>query len=561
MRFTARTFVWTDQEVLPLVVDGFLPWHPWLAKTSWHECHVHVRRPAPSPAPPEAATCRGGAEGRVSRSSDVIRTPHTMVWVGDTVVPRPPRTREDNVGDVRQDMLPTSRAAPIKRTPSMEMTRVRMRTVEDEEDLGWTDGIRKTTMQLDKSMERTNPPGGGADLVSSVLNVANNIIGAGTLTLPFALKQASLVSGAMLITATGWFTAYSFLLLTRCCETTQCFDYREMGRLALGERFGILQQAIMMLYTMGACTSFVVLIGDFLPGVFASPHVSRHLTAGMKAVLTDRANALILCGFTILLPLSMVRNLNMLRHSSMLGLLSILYTVAVICEKFFSRLADGEPMPAVQVWDFSWRDLVALPLVSVAYTFHYNAPRYYQELEGRGPVKAKALVAGSLSLCWFVYIISSTCGYLTFGAETSGNILLNYVPSTTVALAQLGLVLHVFTSYPLVFNSWRRSFHALAFPSRPLSQTRLYLYTSIGVSLTVFVGWLLPEIETVMGYNGSVFGAWIVYVFPALMNLKLRKQKIQPLEYHLTWTMLVFGVVLSFGGAITTFLGRSGKLG
>mmetsp|Transcript_11127 Transcript_11127/g.68494 ORF Transcript_11127/g.68494 Transcript_11127/m.68494 type:complete len:459 (+) Transcript_11127:149-1525(+) len=458
-------------------------------------------------------------------------------------------------------MLPTSRVAPIKRTPSMELTRVRMRTVEDEEGVEWTDEIRKTTMHLDESMERTHPPGGGADLVSSVLNVANNIIGAGTLTLPFALKQASLVPGAMLITATGWFTAYSFLLLTRCCETSQCFDYREMGRLALGERFGILQQTIMMLYTMGACTSFVVLIGDFLPGVFANPHVSRHLTAGMRAVLADRANVLILCGFTILLPLSMVRNLNMLRHSSMLGLLSILYTVAVICEQFFSRLADGESMPEVQVWDFSWRDLVALPLVSVAYTFHYNAPRYYQELEGRGPIKAKALVAGSLSLCWFVYIISSTCGYLTFGAEASGNILLNYVPSTTVALAQLGLVLHVFTSYPLVFNSWRRSFHALAFPNRPLSQTRLYLYTSIGVSLTVFVGWLLPEIETVMGYNGSVFGAWIVYVFPALMNLKLRKQKIQPLEHHLTWIMLVFGVVLSFGGAITTFLGRSGKLG
>eukprot|EP00963_Diacronema_lutheri_P014432 scaffold2877_cov377-Pavlova_lutheri.AAC.4 len=458
-------------------------------------------------------------------------------------------------------MRPPGRVAALKRTPSMEMSRVRVRTAEEEAEQDETDPFWKLPVSLEKGEDKWNPKAGEADLVSSVLNVANNVIGAGTLTLPFALKQASLVSGTILITATGWFTAYSFLLLTRCCEASHCFDYREMGRLALGERFGILQQTIMMLYTMGACTSFVVLIGDFLPGVFASPHVTQHLTAGMQAVLTDRTNILILCGFTILLPLSMVRNLNMLRHSSLLGLLSILYTVAVICEQFFAKLAGGTTMPEVQVWDVSWKDLVALPLVSVAYTFHYNAPRYYQELEGRGPAKARALVGGSLSLCWFVYIISSTCGYLTFGSETSGNILLNYVPSTTVALAQLGLVFHVFTSYPLVFNSWRRSFHALAFPNRPLTQVRLYIYTSAGVTSTVFVGWLLPEIEAVMGYNGSVFGAWIVYVFPALMNLKLRREKIQTLEYHLTWTMLLFGVMLSFGGAITTFLGRNGKLG
>ena len=81
-----------------------------------------------------------------------------------------------------------------------------------------------------------------ASIASSVFNLVNNIIGAGLLTMPWALRESSLVTGLVLISIVGFFNAYSFMLLAKCCDLSGTFSYKEMGARTLGRKWGILIQ-------------------------------------------------------------------------------------------------------------------------------------------------------------------------------------------------------------------------------------------------------------------------------------------------------------------------------
>ena len=47
------------------------------------------------------------------------------------------------------------------------------------------------------------------------------------------------------------------------------------------------------------------------------------------------------------------------------------------------------------------------------------------------------------------------------------------------------------------------------------------VYSLIFVTLHLVIALLVPQVQVVLGYNGSVFGTMIVYILPALMALKL----------------------------------------
>jgi hypothetical protein len=64
-----------------------------------------------------------------------------------------------------------------------------------------------------------------ATFASSAVNIVNNIIGSGLLTLPWALREASVAGGLALLTVVGVTAAFSFHLLARCCVATGVFRY------------------------------------------------------------------------------------------------------------------------------------------------------------------------------------------------------------------------------------------------------------------------------------------------------------------------------------------------
>lgn len=109
---------------------------------------------------------------------------------------------------------------------------------------------------------KPDPLGEGvADMAGSVFNLINNVIGAGMLTLPYALRKATPITGLAVFTVVAVVNAYALILLARCCQLAGTASYREMGERALGRTAGILVQTMVLCYACGSCISYVILIG------------------------------------------------------------------------------------------------------------------------------------------------------------------------------------------------------------------------------------------------------------------------------------------------------------
>jgi amino acid permease len=96
--------------------------------------------------------------------------------------------------------------------------------------------------------------------LSTIVSVIANLVGAGLLSLPFTFKRAGIVPGAVSMCLMAGLNAFSMMIIARCCELSGVFTYKGIGEKALGGVSAKVITAIMALYTLGSCVSFVVLL-------------------------------------------------------------------------------------------------------------------------------------------------------------------------------------------------------------------------------------------------------------------------------------------------------------
>lgn len=73
-------------------------------------------------------------------------------------------------------------------------------------------------------------------LPGSMFNLANSIIGAGVLTLPYALHQTGLLLGLLLLLLFATLSACSLLMLDRSCRLTSATSFASLGAAAFPSR-------------------------------------------------------------------------------------------------------------------------------------------------------------------------------------------------------------------------------------------------------------------------------------------------------------------------------------
>lgn len=463
-----------------------------------------------------------------------------------------------------------------------------------------------------------------ATVFGTTVNLANTIIGAGLLTLPFAIYvSGGLLNALALFVLVAAGSACGFLYLIECCEDHGVFTYKEIGERALGVGWPV--ELMKMLYTFGTCTAYMVLIGDFVTSLSAeiAPGDSRFLRQ-LHDVFSSRTSSTILVAAALCFPLSLLRSLNALRFTSLLAIACIAYTVLAVAGTFavkhHFRVADS-----VRLTSFSPTILGCLPLMGVSLTGHYNAPRLYYEMRDRSESKSRAVVAGAIATCVVCYSVMALSGYLMFGDRVDGDILNNLSSTGSVAvLARLALLVTIVFSYPLVFNAVRSSAHEFVHgwrshrpparapapgllpdslrppeASKQLSLAQAAVYSCAFVTLHVAIALAVPQVEVVLGYNGSVFGTSIVYMcvlrphappraaprrvltvhgrrprdhsLPALMVMKTRERRRRETPIVLAddrvraggltagpILLLIFGLLMLVGGVVSTALYSTG---
>eukprot|EP00854_Cymbomonas_tetramitiformis_P007252 gene7252-8639_t len=432
---------------------------------------------------------------------------------------------------------------------------------------------------------------GGCSLNASVFNLVNNVAGAGILTLSAGMGAGvGWVPAIVICVAMAGVSAYTFSIAGVSCHLAGKSTFTGVWTKSFGPRTSWFVDAIVCALCLASCIIYFGILGDvFTPIVqavgsyFGSPHITRNCTIILFAGL--------------LLPFALARNIDFLSRVSLVGFGSILYTILFMVLRCFdgSYAADSawaSSLPATlapdlgaqALWTFNRAALVLMSNLGLALIAHYNAPKYYAELEDRSPRKFSIMVSCAFFILCIFYLASMgsgvllqsafsrdapqqyfliTCGwkgltkpvdseivgareltnvfpdnyagYGTFGANAQPNILLNYHPDDILAsIAKIATGLSVLAGFPLQFMGIKEAAQRLL--RRINNDVAAWLRKTdrpaplVFCLLTVmtFVATTLPDIGFIASITGALLGAAIVYIIPPMLYVALLRKRKTP---------------------------------
>lgn len=282
---------------------------------------------------------------------------------------------------------------------------------------------------------------------SSTVNLVKTIIGAGLLAIPFAFRNDGVVIGALLTLIAAVTSGFGLFILAKCSKTlinprnSSFFTLCMLTYPSLSPLFDL----AMIVQCFGVGLSYLVLIGDLFPGLFGG-----------------EPRFWILLSSLIIVPLCCLKKLDSLRYSSIIGLFALAYLSLLIVTYFAHdtllthdyKSYRGE-VCWFKVYDFKGL-LSTFSIIVFAYTGSMNLFSIINELKENSMANITSVINTSITISTAVFLAVGICGYLTFGSNTLGNIMLNYDPdSTWVYVGKLCLGSMVMLSFPLLFHPCR----------------------------------------------------------------------------------------------------------
>lgn len=168
--------------------------------------------------------------------------------------------------------------------------------------------------------------------------------------------------------------------------------------------------------------------------------------------------------------------------------------------------------------------------------------------------KMSRVVWKSTNFCTCIYALIGFFGYVAYnsGVQFSGNILVNFSPSSVSDIIKIGFVLSVAFSFPLAIFPCRVSLYSLLY-KRAYSDTHYYIpeskfrpLTLVIVGVALCLGLMVPSIEVVIGLVGSTIGVAICIIIPAACYMHICKTNIS--EKQLAQVMIALGLLIMILG-------------
>ena len=322
--------------------------------------------------------------------------------------------------------------------------------------------------------------------------------------MPSALSKMGIFLGIFVIAWAGCTSAFGLYLQTRCARY---FDRGHVSFAALSQltypNASVLFDAAIAIKCFGVAVSYLIIIGDLMPGVvvgFAPGAkdvaflVDRQfwITAFMYALaprtpclplcsrlpacllppsllaFCSRAPCLPACPLTdpprlIVIPLSFLRRLDSLKYTSVIALFSIAYLVILVVAHYIKgdTIASRGTVRVFQ-WAGPVSALAAFPVIVFAYTCHQNMFSILNEIANNSHFRTTTVICASIGGACSLYILTGITGYLSYGDNIKGNIVSMYPTAAAATIGRFAMVILVMFSYPLQIHPCRASLDACA---------------------------------------------------------------------------------------------------
>ncbi|RKO97053.1 hypothetical protein CXG81DRAFT_5267, partial [Caulochytrium protostelioides] len=290
---------------------------------------------------------------------------------------------------------------------------------------------------------------------SSVINIANTVLGSGMLAMPAALASVGMGLGMIMIALFSSFSIFGLTLLaTVAARVGRQSSFFACAQITYPNAAFFFDLAIAV-KCFGVSISYLVIVGSLMPIVVGnlSPELIGTWWSNRSLWIT-----IFLVGMS---PFAFLRRLDSLRYTSALALTAVVYLVYLV-SYFYIAAPEGLP-PHLRWSEIQWfrfdpgTFFTTLPIFVFAFTCHQNIFAIFNELRDNSKPQIRSVIGIAITTAHVVYQIVAVLGYLTFGPHIGSNLISQYPMSNLVIGAQLSMCLLVGLSIPLQIHPARAS--------------------------------------------------------------------------------------------------------
>ncbi|XP_023551708.1 amino acid transporter AVT6C [Cucurbita pepo subsp. pepo] len=373
-----------------------------------------------------------------------------------------------------------------------------------------------------------------ASVSGAVFNVSTSIIGAGIMSIPFALKILGIIPALLLIAFVAFLTDISVEILVRFTHSGDSTTYSGVMKESFGPIGSIATQVCVMITNLGGLIIYQIIIGDVLSG---NKEGEKMHSGVLQEWFGDqwwnaREFSILFTAVLILLPLVLFRRVDSLRFSSFISVVLAVVFVGISSVMAIMAIVHGKTKSARLIpkldKDTSVFDLfTAVPVIVTAFTFHFNVHPISSELAK--PSNMIIAVRIALLLCAIIYFAIGIFGYLLFGESLMSDILMNFDESGDAVgavlndVVRLSYAVHLMLVFPLQNFPLRLNINEFLFPKKAPLGTDRTRFVAITMPLLVFsslAAIAFPNIWYIFQFMGSTSATCLAFIFPAAIALR-----------------------------------------
>ena len=298
-----------------------------------------------------------------------------------------------------------------------------------------------------------------ASIRSGVLTLLHTACGAGILAMPYAFKPFGLIPGVIMIVLCGACAMQSLFIQARVAK------YVPQGRASfsaltrlINPNLGIVFDLAIAIKCFGVGVSYMIVVGDLMPQIMS--------VWTRNAWLLSRNVQISLIMLFFVAPLSFLKKLNSLRYASMVAISSVAYLCVLVLLHYVAPSDEilrlkGRISYLLPPQSHDLNVLNTLPIFVFAYTCHHNMFSIINEQRSSRFEHVMKIPLIAISLALILYIAIGCAGYLTFGDNIIGNIIMLYPQAVSSTIGRIAIVLLVMLAFPLQCHPARASIHQI----------------------------------------------------------------------------------------------------
>ncbi|XP_061735931.1 putative sodium-coupled neutral amino acid transporter 11 isoform X2 [Nerophis ophidion] len=400
-----------------------------------------------------------------------------------------------------------------------------------------------TLMPLEKNAKE-----GIYSMLSACFNFVNSIIGSGIIGLPYALNQAGLPCGLLLLILVAFITDYTIILLIRGGNLSGTDSYQSLVQSTFGFPGYFILSALQFLYPFIAMISYNITAGDTLTKV-----LERIPGVGPDHLLANRDFVIILTTLLCTLPLSLYRNIEKLGKVSFT---SVVLTGIVLVIVIIRAATLGPQIPPTQdAWVFAkWNAIQAVGVMSFAFICHHNSFLLYGSLAEPTLTHWTRVTHISVGTSLLISATFAVGGYVSFTGYTQGDIFENFCRDDNLAaVGRFCFGVSVITTFPLeCFVTREVVSHAVG--GRQLSTLEHTFLTFIIVAACAAISLASDCLGIVLELNGAVSATPLIFIVPSACYLKLSSGPWYQRDHWIPVLLILVGAIVMVTSLTMTFL-------